>query len=112
MAEPQQIQVNVQQLFATPVVVMKLPDASALNAQLKPAILARAEWAPSNDHSNLGGWQSSWDLARWGGAEVQTVLRAVLAVACRPPLQRPRHADLDRRQPERVGVRAAARRGE
>ena len=23
---------------------------------------------PGTQHSNLGGWQSSWDMDRWGGA--------------------------------------------
>lgn len=83
MAQPQQIQIDVQQLFATPVVIMKLPDAAGLNAALKPAILARAEWAPSNDHSNLGGWQSTWDIADWGGAAMARLLEVAKGAASR-----------------------------
>lgn len=88
MAEPQPIQINVQQLFATPVVIMKLPDAPQLNAALGASILARAEWAPSNDHSNLGGWQSTWDIDDWGGAPMARLLDVVKGAAGRMTARR------------------------
>ncbi len=55
-------------LFATPVVSAELADASQLNPALATTIRARARDHPSTRHSNLGGWQSSWDFAEWGGA--------------------------------------------
>lgn len=88
MAEPQPIQIHVQQLFATPVVIMKLPDAARLNPELRSIILARAEWAPSNDHSNLGGWQSTWDIDQWGGAPVARLLEVAKGVATRMTVRR------------------------
>jgi len=55
-------------LFSTPVVLSDLPDAAALNADLRAAIVQRETTHPGTQHSNLGGWQSDWDMDRWGGA--------------------------------------------
>ena len=55
-------------LFATPIVVSDVPDAAALNAELRKAIEQRQKAHPGTQHSNLGGWQSTWDMDRWGGA--------------------------------------------
>src|SRR5246127_5272169 len=55
-------------LFPTPVVTMDVPDAAALNAELRAVITARQKTHAGTQHSNLGGWQSSWDMDRWGGA--------------------------------------------
>lgn len=67
-------QVEVQALFATPVAVAILSGSEALNAALRATILKREESHPSTDHSNLGGWQSTWDIAEWGGEEVHAIL--------------------------------------
>ena len=55
-------------LFSTPVVISELPDAPALNADLRAVIIDRETTHPGTEHSNLGGWQSDWDMDRWGGA--------------------------------------------
>ncbi len=55
-------------LFATPIVKLDVPDAAALNADLRRVILEREKAQESTHHSNQGGWQSSWDMDRWGGA--------------------------------------------
>ena len=68
--------IEVRNLFPTPVAVTLLPDAEALNRELVQTILAREASHPSTQHSNLGGWQSSWDFADWGGAAGQRVLEA------------------------------------
>jgi uncharacterized protein (TIGR02466 family) len=65
---------TVLKLFPTPVVIATMPDAEALNAELKRIILARAQASESAQRSNRGGWQSSWDLHEWGGAPMQKVL--------------------------------------
>ncbi len=59
--------IEVHAVFATPIVTIEIADADRLNALLKPCILARAQAHPSTRHSNLGGWQSTWDLEDWGG---------------------------------------------
>jgi len=59
--------IQVHAVFATPIVTVEIADAARLNGELKPCILDRAGDHPSSRHSNLGGWQSSWDLGQWGG---------------------------------------------
>lgn len=66
--------VDVRALFATPIAIATLPNAEKLNSALGATILARAETHPSTAHSNLGGWQSTWDIAEWGGDAAKTLL--------------------------------------
>ena len=54
-------------LFATPLVTYEVPDAAALNVDLRRVIEQREQTQPTAQRSNLGGWQSSWDMDRWGG---------------------------------------------
>ena len=55
-------------LFSTPIVLLDLPDGAALSAELRATIHEQEKTHPSTQHSNLGGWQSEWDMDRWGGA--------------------------------------------
>jgi uncharacterized protein (TIGR02466 family) len=80
---PQPGDVQLRSYFATPIAVVELPNAPALNEALAATILAREATQPSVQHSNLGGWQSSWDFASWGGAAGDTVLRSAAALANR-----------------------------
>ncbi len=73
--------VELQNLFPTPVAIGALPDAPALNRALSKAILEREKSQTSKSHSNLGGWQSSWDLLEWGGEAARKVIEAGIAVA-------------------------------
>ena len=66
--------VTMRALFATPVAIATLPNAAQLYNALRATILARAETHPSTSHSNLGGWQSTWDIVEWGGPEAKTIL--------------------------------------
>ncbi|HEY6980384.1 2OG-Fe(II) oxygenase family protein [Reyranella sp.] len=59
---------KVTTLFGTPVVLFDVPEAQALNVELRTAIVERQKAHSGTQHSNLGGWQSSWDMERWGGA--------------------------------------------
>jgi uncharacterized protein (TIGR02466 family) len=59
---------EVTTLFGTPVVLFDVPEAQALNVELRTAIVERQKAHSGTQHSNLGGWQSSWDMERWGGA--------------------------------------------
>lgn len=55
-------------LFATPIVTFDVPDAATLNAELREAIERREKSKTAGmQRSNLGGWQSSWDMESWGG---------------------------------------------
>lgn len=69
--------IDVRSLFATPVAIAQLPAPDTLNDALRAAILARAESHPSTEHSNLGGWQSSWDFPEWGGEAAAHLLAFV-----------------------------------
>ena len=59
---------EISLLFPTPLIAIEVPEAVALNADLRQAIEKRQQCQPSTQHSNLGGWQSSQDMDRWGGA--------------------------------------------
>lgn len=68
MAQNIELQIDVQALFATPVATIRVPDAAALNDELTTVVLAREQAQPSTEHSNRGGWQSTWDFEKWGGS--------------------------------------------
>jgi uncharacterized protein (TIGR02466 family) len=73
--------VQVRQLFPTPVAILQLPEAGRLNADLSRLILEREASQPSVQHSNLGGWQSSWDFPEWGGAPARALLEGAKRLA-------------------------------
>jgi len=75
--------VEARKYFPTPVVVARLLNAAALNRELAAVILAREKAVAGTQHSNLGGWQSAWDLPAWGGPSVQMLLEGVKALASR-----------------------------
>jgi uncharacterized protein (TIGR02466 family) len=77
------IQAEVRSYFATPVVVATLPEAETLNRDLRRAILERERAGESVQHSNLGGWQSDWELESWGGPAAKRVLDAARDLATR-----------------------------
>jgi uncharacterized protein (TIGR02466 family) len=72
---------EVMQVFATPVAVAHLGFPEEVNRRLAETILARETAQGSTHHSNLGGWQSSWDLAEWGGPAAAALLDAGKALA-------------------------------
>jgi hypothetical protein len=55
---------DIVQLFATPLAIVDVPEAATLNAELRSGIVQREKSHPSTQLSNLGGWQSSWDMDR------------------------------------------------
>ena len=65
---------DVGTLFSTPLVKLDVPDAATLNAELRAVVSQREKTHPSAQHSNRGGWQSSWDMDRWGGAPALKLL--------------------------------------
>ena len=85
-----EIKAEVLKLFPTPVVVAMLPEpeGAALNRALEAAILERSASHPSTQHSNLGGWQSSWDMEAWGGPALKRVLEVAEGLAGRMTVDR------------------------
>jgi hypothetical protein len=75
-------------LFSTPLVAIEVPDAATLNADLRRVIEQREKSHPSTQHSNLGGWQSSWDMDRWGGAPAVKLLAIARNLANRVTVDR------------------------
>ncbi len=55
-------QVQIRNLFPTPVAVLRLPEADRINAALEARILAREQEVASVHHSTWGGWQSPTDF--------------------------------------------------
>lgn len=70
-------------LFATPLVIFDVPDAPALNKELRGVIAEREKSQSSKQKSNIGGWQSSWDMDRWGGPPAIKLLAYARNVANR-----------------------------
>jgi len=75
--------VEVRPYFATPVAVLALPNAAALNETLAGVIRERMAAVSSTEHSNRGGWQSEWDFAEWGGPAGAALLSAARQLADR-----------------------------
>lgn len=74
-------QIQVRNLFATPVAIFPVPDAVRINAALEARILEREKKVPSVHHSNWGGWQSPTDFPDWCGPEGQIVLETAQGLA-------------------------------
>jgi len=68
-------------IFSTPIVLTEIPDAPALSAALAAVIFAHEKTHPGTQHSNLGGWQSEWDMERWGGAPALKLLALARNIA-------------------------------
>jgi uncharacterized protein (TIGR02466 family) len=76
-----QPQVQLRQLFATPVALFEVPEAAAINAALEARIFAREREVASVRRSNWGGWQSPDDFAKWCGPEGERVLAIAQGLA-------------------------------
>ena len=74
--------------FSTPILLIDVPDAAAMNAELASVLLAREREAISKSHSTLGGWQSTWDVDAWAGAGAGRLLAIGCDVANRATLDR------------------------
>jgi len=73
-AAQQGAQVQIRNLFPTPVAVFPVPDASRINVALEARIFEREKEVESVHHSNWGGWQSPTDFPKWCGPEGERVL--------------------------------------
>ncbi len=80
-ATPPPGQVQLRNLFPTPIATFLMPDHEAVNAALGPRILAREAEIAGVQHSNWGGWQSPWDFEDWGGEEGRRILDTARQIA-------------------------------
>ncbi len=74
-------QIQVRNLFPTPVAILPMPGSEAVNAALKETILSREASTPGVQHSNWGGWQSATDFEQWCGPEGHHVLQTAQNLA-------------------------------
>lgn len=74
--------------FSTPILLVDVPDAATMNAELVDALLAREKEQSSKSHSTLGGWQSTWDVASWAGAGATRLLTIGSTLANRATVDR------------------------
>jgi len=72
--------VQLLQLFPSPVCRFHWPDSDALNAQLKQVILRRMEESPGVVKTNRRGWQSKADLQNWPEECVQIFVARSYAI--------------------------------
>ncbi|MBM3644037.1 MAG: hypothetical protein FJX02_06820 [Alphaproteobacteria bacterium] len=68
-------------LFPTPVLLVDVPDAERANGEWRRVLLERERSQPSQSHSTLGGWQSTWDVDRWAGAQALALLALARNIA-------------------------------
>lgn len=73
--------IEVTPLFPTPVASLELPDSILRNAELAQVIRQRKAQHGSVQASNLGGWQSDWNMATWGGPRTAEILDIAKNVA-------------------------------
>lgn len=71
-------------LFATPVLKVRPPQAEELNVPLLASIEAQRRKNAGIDRPNLGGWHSDTDMTAWGGKPAKTL--ADIAVSAVGPL--------------------------
>ena len=65
-------------LFATPIVMIDLPDMAAANAEIAELLLAEEQFVPSWQRANVGAWHSAPDLARRPNAGLRAVMGGVV----------------------------------
>lgn len=75
-------------LFPTPILTGLLPGAEEVNRKLKQIILEKERTSASTQHSNLGGWQSTWDFPEWGGETLEYLLGSAKKLADRVTTRR------------------------
>jgi uncharacterized protein (TIGR02466 family) len=66
-------------LFDTPVIVDQMPNAAAVNAELRRVIEEERARSEGLDISNVGGWHSDTHMLRWGGEPAMRLLERIMA---------------------------------
>lgn len=74
------VEPQVRKLFATPIVIARIPDAAELNRALLAHFLPAARDQQGRRHTNIGGWQSQDDFNRLDLAAAKTLCREVTQV--------------------------------
>lgn len=69
---------SVQRLFPTYVIETRMRNAERLNRELTKAILDRRAADPGISRSNVLGWHSDTEMAKWGGEASRSLALATL----------------------------------
>jgi hypothetical protein len=67
------MEIEITPAFPTLIGQLRVPDAEAMNQELKSLILAEESKYLSLGRSNIGGWHSRPDLLTWPGSGVDAV---------------------------------------
>jgi len=78
-----ELEINLQQIFATPLLIFTIPDHERLDESLRKAILAREISTPAYADYEVVGWSSPHDLSMldWAGEDLKKLFEPVLQVA-------------------------------
>ena len=74
-------QIQVRNVFPTPIATLVLPGAAQINDALEARIFEREKTVASVHRSNWGGWQSPDDFETWCGPEGEQVLEVARRMA-------------------------------
>ncbi len=75
------VEISVGYFFATPVAAVMLPNAEAINADLRARVLAQRKREPGKNASNRGGWHSAEPTENWAAESAQAIVSAGEEVA-------------------------------
>lgn len=78
---PNDQRADVRLLFPTPCASFDLQGMEQTLGQLRQIILARMASHPSTQASNLGGWQSDWNMQDWAGQAFEALMGGARSLA-------------------------------
>ena len=73
-------QLEVRDIFPTPVILAQLANADRLNVALRDTILARKAVHEGINRSNILGWHSDNKMLKWGGEAAQHVANMMMQI--------------------------------
>lgn len=65
-------------LFATPIVVVDVPELAEVNAEIAARLVAESQRVPSWRRANVGGWHSTPDLSRRPDPAFRALIGAIV----------------------------------
>jgi len=82
------LEIELRSYFSTPVAIITLPGAADINTEVRRTVLAKEQSSATVEHSNLGGWQSTWDFHEWCGEAGRVILNTIRNAANRLTVDR------------------------
>lgn len=88
---PTELEIEINPIFSTPLLVFTAPLHQQINAQLSQTILEREASVPAHADYEVVGWSSPHDLSMlgWAGEQLHTLLAFVIEAARRRAESRP-----------------------